>query len=184
MNLFTATGCARLLRHFWLDADDAHRALGEAALHKLEARVAASEAQHLGQICLCVEASLPMRYLWRHLRHGESLAEVIRDRALTTFGKQRVWDTALNNGVLIYLLLAEQQIEIVADRGLAAQVGAARWQALVAELGTHLRADALEKGLAHAIDAVGAELHAAFPRAASTAAAVHADELPNRAVVR
>ena len=89
----------RLLRHLWLDADDARRALGAAALDRLEARVRASETGHSGQICLCVEASLPSSYLWRHLARGEALASVIRDRAITLFGKQRVWDTEDNNGV-------------------------------------------------------------------------------------
>ncbi|GAB1460845.1 hypothetical protein MASR2M50_26190 [Thauera sp.] len=109
----------RLLRHLWLDADDARHALGNAALDRLEARVRASETGHTGQICLCVEASLPPSYLWRHLARGEALASVIRDRAITLFGKQRVWDTEDNNGVLVYLLLAEHHIEIVADRALA-----------------------------------------------------------------
>lgn len=174
----------RLLRHFWLDADDAFRALGEDGLQRLEARVAASEARHEGQICLCVEASLPLRYLWRHLRGGERIEDVVRDRALTTFGKQRVWDTERNNGVLIYVLLAEHEIEIVADRGLAARVEPARWRALVEALAAHFRQGRLEDGLAHAIDVVGAELGAAFPRRSSDATAAEVDDLPNRAVLR
>ena len=103
----------RCLRHLWLDADDALRAVGEAGIGRLEARVRASEQEHSGQICLCVEASLPPSYLWRHVARGESIEDVVRDRALTLFGKQRVWDTEHNNGVLVYLLLAEHRIEIV-----------------------------------------------------------------------
>ena len=105
----------RCLRHLWLDADDARRALGEDAIGRLEARVSASERTHSGQICLCVEASLPPSELWRHLVRGEAIEDRIRERALTVFGEQRVWDTELNNGVLVYLLLAEHRIEIVAD---------------------------------------------------------------------
>lgn len=174
----------RLLRHIWLDADDAFRALGEDGLQRLEARVAASEAQHEGQICLCVEASLPLRYLWRHLRSGERIEEVVRDRALTTFGKQRVWDTERNNGVLIYVLLAENEIEIVADRGLSARVAPVRWTALVEELAAHFRQGRLEDGLAHAIDVVGRELQAAFPRSVIAPMADDGNELPNRAILR
>lgn len=175
----------RFLRHFWLDADDAFRALGEAGLQRLEDRIAASEAQHEGQICLCIEASLPLRYLWRHLRSGESMEQVVRDRALTTFGKQRVWDTEANNGVLIYLLLAEQEIEIVADRGVAAHVAPERWAALVAELAAHCRRGELEEGLAHAIEVVGAELRAAFPRTTTgDTGSASGNELPNRPIVR
>ena len=70
-------------------------------------RVAASEKRHSGEIRVCAEAGLPLSYLWR----GASA----RERALAMFGKLRVWDTEHNNGVLIYLLLAEHAIEIVAD---------------------------------------------------------------------
>lgn len=175
----------RLLRHLWLDSNDAFRALGEDGVQRLEARVTASEARHEGQICLCVEASLPLRYLWRALKTGEEITQVVRDRALTTFGKQRVWDTERNNGVLIYVLLAEREIEIVADRGLKGQVEAARWQALVDELAAHFRHDRLEAGLARAIEVVGAELEAAFPRAiAGDTASADSNELPNRPLLR
>lgn len=174
---------ARLLRHFWLDSDDAFRALGEDGLQRLEALVSASETRHEGQICLCVEASLPIRYLWRHLRHGETITRVVRDRAVATFAKQRVWDTERNNGVLIYVLLAEREIEIVADRGLTGRIETARWQALVDELGTHFRDQRLEQGLARAIEVVGEALTAAFPRSGNEVAAT-GDELPNRPVLR
>ena len=89
-------------------------------------RVAASEARHSGQIRICVEAGLPFSYLWRHVRRGVPLRQVIRQRAVTMFGKLRVWDTERNNGVLIYLLLAEHAIELVADRGLNAFVRSSR----------------------------------------------------------
>ena len=72
--------------------------------------MAASERRHSGEIRVCVEAGLPLSYLWR--------GATARERAVTMFGKLRVWDTEHNNGVLIYLLLAEHRIEIVADRGL------------------------------------------------------------------
>ena len=154
----------RLLRHLWLDADDARRALGKAALDRLEARVRASEAGHSGQICLCVEASLPPSYLWRHLARGESLASVIRDRAITLFGKQRVWDTEDNNGVLVYLLLAEHRIEIVADRALARVLEPAAWQDLVTQLAAPCREARLEDALGAAVDRLDHLLRADFPR--------------------
>lgn len=171
----------RLVRHLWLDADDAHRALGAEALQRLEARIRDSETRHAGEICLCVEASLPWSYLWRHLRRGEAIARIVHDRAVTLFGKQRVWDTELNNGVLIYLQLAERRIEIVADRGLSRHVGADHWQRTVAGMSEAFRGGRLEEGLNHAIDAVGAALEAHFPRAATGDAG---DELPNRPMLR
>jgi hypothetical protein len=81
----------RILKHRWLDDRDTARALGPDALQRLEARVHASEGAHSGEIRLCVEAGLPLSYLWKGLS--------ARDRAITLFGKLRVWDTEANNGV-------------------------------------------------------------------------------------
>lgn len=164
---------ARILRHRWLDETDAARALDAAALRRLEDRVAASERRHGGEIRLCVETGLPLSYLWR--------GATARERALTMFGKLRVWDTEHNNGVLIYLLLAEHAIEIVADRGLNRHVSAAQWQALVGTMREAFRAGRFEDGLAQAIDAVDALLAQHFPLPAG---AVNPDELPNRPDVR
>ncbi len=147
----------RMLRHGWLDEDDARRVLGPVALQRIEERVRASELQHSGEIRVCVEAGLPFGYLWRDLD--------ARDRAITLFGKLRVWDTEHNNGVLIYLLLAEHRIEIVADRGLDRHVGAARWQAIVDGMGDAFRERRFEEGLAAAVDAVDALLREHFPLA-------------------
>jgi uncharacterized membrane protein len=174
----------RLLRHLWLDADDARRALGEGALDRLEARVRVSEAGHSGQICLCVEASLPPSYLWRHLARREALAEVIRDRAITLFGKQRVWDTEANDGVLVYLLLAEHRIEIVADRALARALAPSGWQAMVEQLCTGCRQGRLEDALAHAVTQLDQLLRAHFPRDEETDRGLGDTGLPDRPLVR
>lgn len=174
----------RLLRHLWLDADDARRALGEAALDRLEARVRASESNHSGQICLCVEASLPLSYLWRHVIRGEALAEVIRDRAITLFGKQRVWDTEDNNGVLVYLLLAEHRIEIVADRALARRLEASGWQTMLEQLSPRCREGRLEDALGRAVALLDDLLRTNFPRLEGGVAGHDHTGLPNRPVVR
>ncbi len=145
----------RILRHRWLDEGDVARALGEGALSRIEARVQASEAQHRGEIRVCVEAGLPLSYLWKRLSS--------RARAVTLFGKLRVWDTEDNSGVLIYLLLADHAIEIVADRGLNMHVSAAQWQALVAGMGQAFAQRRFEDGLGRAIDAVHALLAQHFP---------------------
>ncbi|THF62136.1 TPM domain-containing protein [Pseudothauera rhizosphaerae] len=167
----------RLIRHLWLDAGDARRAVGEDALHRLEARIAASEARHLGEICIYVEASLPLADLWRQWRTGLDIGSVVRERALSRFGRLGVWDTELNNGVLIYLQLAEHRIEIVADRGLARHVPAEEWAALLGDMGADFRAGRYEDGLARAVDVVGAELERHFPRREG---GHDIDELPNR----
>ena len=145
----------RLLKHRWFDETDARRALGRDGLARLEARVAASERRHSGELRLCVEAGLPWSYLWR----GASA----RERAIAMFGKLRVWDTEHNNGVLIYLLLAEHRIEIVADRGLNRFVGTQRWQAITATMRNAFRVGGFESGLNDAIDAVDALLAQHFP---------------------
>jgi uncharacterized membrane protein len=97
------------------------------------------------------------------------------------FGKLRVWDTEANNGVLIYLLLAEHAIEIVADRGLTRHVPAAQWQALVAQMREAFRAGRFEQGLADTVDAVDRLLAQHFPLAEGQA---NPNELPDRVDVR
>jgi uncharacterized membrane protein len=163
----------RILRHRWLDETDTARALDAAALARLEARVAESERHHSGELRLCVEAGLPLSYLWRNATP--------RQRAVTMFGKLRVWDTEHNNGVLIYLLLAEHAIEIVADRGLTRHVPQAEWDRLVAGMREAFRAGRFEAGLMAAVDTVDALLRQHFPLAEGQ---VNPNELPDRADLR
>jgi uncharacterized membrane protein len=145
----------RILKHRWLDASDARRALGPASVARIEARIKASESTHSGEIRVCVEAGLPLSYLWRNASP--------RERAVSIFGKLRVWDTESNNGVLIYLLLAEHRIEILADRGLNTRVPADTWKALASQMSDAFKAGRFEDGLAAAIDAVDGLLVQHFP---------------------
>lgn len=165
----------RILRNRWLDETDTRRALGDAALDRLAARVRGSEQRHHGEIRICVEAGLPLSYLWRGLS--------ARDRAITLFGKLRVWDTEANNGVLIYVLLAERAIELVADRGVARFVDAAVWRDTVARLGVALREDRFEDGLTQALQEVSAVLVAHFP-ASGEAPGEAVNQLPDEPVLR
>lgn len=128
---------------------------------RLQRRIAASEARHSGELVVCVEGALPNSYLAR-AGAAEPLDVVVRQRALAWFGKRRVWDTEHNNGVLIYLLLAERRIEIVADRGLSQRVDAAHWQAVVQRLGQALEHGDVEIGLTQALEEVSAPLMAHF----------------------
>ncbi|MDO9403194.1 MAG: TPM domain-containing protein [Polaromonas sp.] len=153
---------ALLVKHLWLDADDARRVLPPAMLDRLAQRVAASETRHTGQIRIYAEASLPQSYLWR-LGADHALPAVIRERALSLFGKLGVWDTEQNNGVLIYLLLAEHAIEIVADRGLARHVTPTEWSAMVDHMSATFRDKRFEEGLTQALDEVSDKLAAHFP---------------------
>ncbi len=163
----------RILKHRRLDEADARRALGAGALQRLQERVAASERQHSGEIRICVEAGLPLSYLWR--------GATARQRAVAMFGKLRVWDTEHNSGVLIYLLLAEHSIEIVADRGLNQHVGAAQWHSLTASMAAAFKAGDYEGGLNAALDSVSALLNQHFALAAHQA---NPNELPDAPVIQ
>jgi len=155
-----------LIRHLWLDASDARRAIPPDMLQRVTRRVAASERRHSGEIRICVEASLPASYLWR-LSRQQSLRSLTRQRALALFGKLRVWDTEYNNGVLIYVLLAEHAIEIVADRGVARHVSPAQWKAMVARMAGAFREKRYEEGLTQALEETSAVLMAHFALDAS-----------------
>ncbi|MDQ6639627.1 MAG: TPM domain-containing protein [Pseudomonadota bacterium] len=163
----------RLLRHRMLDEQDARRLLGLDALKRIEARVAASEKRHSGEIRVVVEAGLPLSYLRRKATP--------RDRAVALFGKLGVWDTERNNGVLVYLLLAERAIEIVADRGLDRHVPASEWAQVAASMQSAFQARDFEGGLLRAIDAVDALLVRHF---AARPGDVDVNELPDAPLLR
>ncbi len=164
---------SRILKHRWHDEHDAARLLKPAALDRLESQVAHSENHHSGEIRLCVEASLPLSYLWRDA--------TARERAVTMFGRLRVWDTENNNGVLIYLLLAEHAIEIVADRGLARVAPQSHWDSVLGGMRQAFQRGEFEQGLSAAVQAVDAMLAQHFPVATGQN---NPDELPNRATLR
>jgi uncharacterized membrane protein len=166
-----------LLKHLWLDASDAKHAIPPDMLQRLARRVAASERRHSGEIRICVEASLPLSYL-RRLGKQLSIAVLTRQRAVTMFGKLRVWDTEHNNGVLIYVLLAERAIEIVADRGVARQVSPDQWQAMVARMAAAFREQRYEDGLTQALEETSAVLMQHFAVDAGSMEA-NANELPD-----
>jgi uncharacterized membrane protein len=162
----------RMWRHRWLDESDTRRALPPEVLDRLARHVADSEARHTGEIRIYVEAGLPASYLWRD--------STPRERAIAMFGKLGVWDTEQNNGVLIYLLLAEHAIEVVADRGLSRHVDAAQWQQIIKGMSEAFRAGDYEEGLMQAIDEVTGLLVKHFPTAPGAA---NANELPDEPVV-
>jgi uncharacterized membrane protein len=163
----------RLLKHCWLDAADAHTALGRGTLERVQERVRQSELRHGGEIRVCVEAGLPLRDLWRGTHP--------RQRALAVFSELGVWDTEDNNGVLIYLLVADHAIEIVADRGVARHVPAPQWQAVVQGMSKDFKAGRYEQGLHAAVDAVSHWLEQHFPLQPGEP---NPNQLPDRPVVR
>ena len=162
----------RLWRHRFTDEADVRRILPDEVMDRLTRRVAASEHRHTGQVRICVEAGLPTSYLWRQAP--------ARERAVMLFGKLRVWDTEQNNGVLIYLLIAEHAIEIVADRGIDRHVDAEDWAAMTKRMAAAFREGRFEDGVTQALEEVSALLVTYFPR---DTASLSGNELPDAPVV-
>lgn len=165
----------RLVKHRWLDGSAGRRIPAE-MVRRLMHRVAASERRHSGEIRIYVEAGLPLSYLWRKA----PMQQIVRERAVTLFGKLRVWDTARNNGVLIYLLLAERAIELVADRGLNEHVTPQQWQDMIGRMRSAFRQDQYEEGLTQALEEVSAVLVRHFPL---TGGVDYPNELPDQPIV-
>jgi uncharacterized membrane protein len=168
-----------ILQHVWLDASDAERALPADMLSRLAQRVTASESRHTGEIRIYIEAALPLSYLWR-LGKDSPVRALIRQRAVMLFAKLRMWDTEHNNGVLIYLQLAEHAIEIVADRGVNRLVSQQQWKTIADRMSSAFREGRFEDGLTEAIGEVSAVLVAHFPPAQD---GQHANELPDEPVL-
>jgi uncharacterized membrane protein YgcG len=129
-----------------------------------------AEAGHSGQIRFVVEGALDGAPLFA----GQSA----RDRALDIFSQLRIWDTAHNNGVLIYLLLADRQVEIIADRGIDAKVGAAGWESICRMMEAEFRQGNFVAGVGKGIEAVSRELAKYFPKSGGGP-----NELPDAPVV-
>jgi uncharacterized membrane protein YgcG len=141
-----------LLEHHWRS----RRIFPPAVLAAIERAIKAGEATHAGQIRFVVEGALDGAPLFRD--------QSARDRALDIFSKLRIWDTAHNNGVLIYLLLADRDVEIIADRGIDAKVGAAGWEEICRSMETDFKVGNFESGVIKGIGAVSRQLAAHFPK--------------------
>ena len=162
--------CKRLLKHLALPPWLVGRSFTPATMQAIEAAIANSERRHLGQIRFAVEASLELAPLWRGMTG--------RERAVEVFANLRVWDTEHNNGVLVYLLLADRDVEIVADRGIHAAVGAAAWEEICRAMEGALREGQFETAVVQGIEAIGVLLATHFPRHTPGA-----NELPDAPVV-
>jgi uncharacterized membrane protein len=161
---------ARLIRHAAATHWRTRRLFPGAALDAIEQAIAAAEKTHAGEIRFAIETALPpLRVL---------TGMTPRARALEVFANLRVWDTELNNGVLIYLLLADRGVEIVADRGLSTRVSVAEWDAVCRLMEGHFRAGRFQAGAIAGVDAVCGLLTRHFPPTSS--GAFSHNELPDR----
>ena len=145
----------RVLRHLRTTGRRVRQLFPPDSLHAITQAIRAAEAAHGGEICLVIEAALPTPALWRGM--------TARQRALQVFAEFQVWDTEHNNGVLIYLLLADQAVEIVADRHIHRKVGAATWQLIANGMQREFARHAYPAGALHGIHAVAELLAQHFP---------------------
>ena len=136
----------------------------------IEKAIGDCESVHGGEIRFVVETAFDPPELWRGMS--------VRQRALQLFGQFGVWDTANNNGVLIYVLMADHGVEIIADRGIAQFVTAHEWQAVCHLMEQHYRTGRFREGSIAGVEAVGALLGRHFPGKAAKD-----DELPNQPVL-
>ncbi len=147
-----------------------NRAFPRNTLVAIEKAIKASEAAHVGEIRFAVEGALHSTPLFK----GQSA----RERAIEVFSQLRIWDTEHNNGVLIYLLLADRDVEIVADRGVHAKVGSQEWEQICRKMETAFGQANYEGGVVSGIQAVTQHLKEHFP-----AVAEDRNELPDKPVV-
>jgi uncharacterized membrane protein len=146
---------ARTLRHLFATRWGAHRRFTPRVLAEIERAIAEVESRHAGELRFAVEMALDLPHLWHDLPS--------RRRAVEVFGLLGVWDSAANNGVLIYVLLADRTVEIVADRGIAERVLPAEWDAVCREMQDHYRAGRWAEGSLAGVRAVGRLLAMHFP---------------------
>ena len=160
----------RIARHLLVTHWHVKRAFPRATLAAIEKTIKTNEAKRAGEIRFVVEGALEGAPLFR----GQSA----RERAIEVFSQMRIWDTEHNNGVLIYLLLADRGVEIVADRGVHAQVGAQGWEAICRAMEAAFKRADYEGGAVGGVHAVAQHLEKHFP-----AGAAGRNELPDRPVV-
>jgi uncharacterized membrane protein len=157
----------RAFTHLFATEAGTRRRFPPAILSAIEQAVTAAEQRTSGEIRFAVETAMDLPDLWS--------GRTPRERALDVFGELRVWDTELANGVLIYVLMADRDVEIVADRGATARIPYADWEAVCRLMEEHFRAGRFEQGAVAGVAAVGALLERHFP-----ARRVERDELPNQ----
>ncbi|HDR9358300.1 TPA: TPM domain-containing protein [Burkholderia vietnamiensis] len=145
----------RAVRHLLMTRWRVNAVFPKPTLAKIEAAVKASHVAHAGQLRFAVEGALHSAALIR--------GQTARERAIEVFSELRVWDTEHNNGVLIYLLLADRDVEIVADRGIHSRVTSEEWEAVCRTMEAAFRASSFESGSIHGIELVTELLEKHYP---------------------
>jgi uncharacterized membrane protein len=166
----TNTSLSRYLRHLFYPRWLINRSFPRRTMDRITAAVADSERGHGGEIRFVVEGALD----FLPLLNGESA----RERAIEVFSRMRIWDTEANNGVLIYLLLADRDVEILADRGFTGKVSAQEWEAICREMEAHFARGEFEQGALAGLARVDELLCRHFP-----ATGANPNELPDAPAV-
>ena len=160
----------RIFRHLAMTRGQVNKAFSHAALNAIEQAIKTSEMTHRGEVRFVVEGSLDGAPLFD--------GQTAKERALALFSQLRIWDTEHNTGVLIYVLLADRAVEIVADRGIHAKTGPRTWVAICHEMESAFKAAKFEGGAVSGIQAVTRQLVQHFP-----AGSHNVNELPDRPLV-
>ena len=160
----------RMVKHLLAPDGQVNRAFSRSALREIEQVIKASEAEHTGEIRFVVEGALDGAPLLR----GQSA----RERAIELFSQLRVWDTQDNSGLLIYLLLADRAVEIVADRGISSKVSPHEWTRICREMETAFRQSDYTRGVVGGLQSVTHHLVEHFPADGRSG-----NELPDKPVV-
>jgi uncharacterized membrane protein len=160
----------RHLRHLFTDHTAVRRAFPAPVMSAITDAIADGEKRHDGELRFAIESSLPLPYLWRRRSAHE--------RALEVFSRLGVWDTEHNSGVLIYVLLADRHVEIVADRGIHAKVEDGAWDAIVKQMQDAFSRGQFRDGAVAGVTAISDLLALHFPPGAS-----NPNELPDEPVV-
>lgn len=163
-------GVLRWLRHVFAGEWSVRRAFPPSAMAAIEASITQQEQRHDGEICFVVEAGLPLSDLWAGLSS--------KARALELFGRFGVWDTEQNAGVLVYVLLADRHVEIVADRGIHRRVGTIAWETICGAMQREFAAGRYLEGAVLGVGSISDLLAVHFPPQDE-----NPDELPNRPIV-
>ena len=160
----------RLFRHLIGEEFAVRRAFPPAVRSRIAGAIAEQERRHTGELRFVIEGGLAPSRLWRH--------QTPRERAVELFAGMGVWDTEANNGVLIYVLLADRAVEIIADRGIDRRVDQGEWQAICARMEAPFAQGRYGEGVTGGVTEISALLARHYPRTAGAE-----NELPDRPVV-
>jgi uncharacterized membrane protein len=161
----------RFIRHLYFEARGVSAIFGRESLKRIEVSIANSEVMHTAELRVAIEASLTLRELFSK--------KTPRQRALEAFSLLKVWDTEQNNGVLIYINVADRAVEIIADRGFEKRLADDYWQRICAQMVLGFQQDLFEQSLVQCVQKLSKDIAAHFP----SEGRANPNELPNIPVV-